>query len=202
MVAVNLNSAVGEVLGTLHWTPAQKLAYTNKNYTGSMTGVLITPFDMVDGLASVQLGLSVKEFRALPSNLRKLYRDKARNRYPIARTDKINAGTAITYLGGSEYASVTYDFQRRDDGYGLTAVHVDLELLIGFIPEWGNGTSQANLDARALAIKKMGWTANKTVEHAKAIRRERNISIRTVFDGMIKHRNAGLSASATIRKLI
>lgn len=206
MTAASFHAMTGEIIGSLGWTQAIAVPFYNNVYSGDPSGVYISNLDFWDGIASLRLGLSVNEFRAWPSSLRTLYRNKAEKDYGsitggTSASGKAAYSSVVNLVSGSSYANQSYNQQHASND-GLTEANVDAELLIGFIPEWGNGTSQSNIDARDLAIKKMGWSFNKTVEFAKAVRRERNISIRAVFDKIIKFRNGGYSVAQTAKKTI
>lgn len=209
MTAASIQARTGEIIGHFWWSTTNEYALNDYLYTGSPIGYSLV--DATDGIAASWTGLTLSQFRGLTSGVRDRVRDAVRSRYSLQSLLVISGGRSFVKFASfndlvatSSYISSTQSSRGGENGLTVTRTDpsVDAELLIGFIPEWGNGTSQSNIDAKDNAIRKMGWSHNRVVEWAKVIRRERNVSARSVFDRMIYHRDRGVSANGTIRKCL
>jgi hypothetical protein len=206
MTALNVNSATGVIVGQMAWlSPELAQTFAIERYTGNSQNYIV-PLAGANAVAAQQMGLSPSEFNNLPSATRNTIRSWVMDRYTIAggwspSNNRILANTFFSFVRSSGYRSTILGAYGGSRGLTYAGANAQAELIDGFIPEWGNGTTTANINAKKLAVTKMGWSHNKTVECAKAIRREKPQNIRTVFDNMIRHRNNGVSVTNTVLKL-
>jgi hypothetical protein len=208
MAAANLNAATGSIIGRIFFS-SWKTGVAQTLYTGSWSGVYISPLDDVDAIASSQIGMTMRQFRALASGTRNRMRTAVRSYYGIydqyGGADKVPGLPYWNFVRSGSYVSTMYSKRKGSDGLKIGSF--DADLIEGLIPELSSsGVSQARKDAITAAYKNaqtaMGWDKTKTAEWGKTFRRERSNLIETNFNDMVRHRNNGASVDATLRAIV
>jgi hypothetical protein len=210
MTAANVNSAAGTIIGQWRFiSPEMGYIHAFTSYSGTTPSTAwFSINNIVDPMGAQQTGQTTSEFRSQSFNVLDRIRRHIMDLHNIldflfgGSSSRLDANALMSYIRSSTYRSRLHSADTGSNG--LKVANAASELIRGFIPEWGNGTTTANLNAKASAVAKMSGLGGHdvVVEHAKALRREKNQSIRFQFDEMIRLRNAGFSASTVIKKLI